>query len=135
MSSWNAGVIEEFRASGGKVGGVHEGAPLLLLHHTGAKTGVERVTPVMYQAVGTSFAIFASKGGADHHPAWFHNLNANPETKVEVGDQMISVGARVLEGDEREEIWEAQKRDWPQFAQYERKTARKEIPVILLERI
>ena len=89
MSDWNAGIIDEFRANDGRVGGMFEGAPLLLLHHVGARTGTERVSPLMYQATNGSYAIFASKAGADTNPDWFHNLVANPETWVEIGENNI----------------------------------------------
>jgi len=133
MSDWNAGIINEFRANEGRVGGMFEGAPLLLLHHTGAKTGTERVTPLMYQPVDGAYAVFASKAGADTNPDWFHNLMANPEAKVELGTATAPVHARRAEGDEHDRIWKQQKRDWPQFAEYERQTARDIIPVIVLE--
>ena len=78
MSDFNRRVVDEFRANGGRVGGMFEGAPLLLLHHVGARTGTQRVAPLMYQAVDGGYAIFASKAGADTNPAWLHNLTANP---------------------------------------------------------
>ena len=134
MSDWNAAIIEEFRANDGKVGGVFEGAPLLLLHHTGAKTRVARVSPLMYQGVDGGYAVFASKGGADTNPDWFYNIKANPETKVEVGTERVAVVARIVEGEERDHIWSKQKQDWPQFAEYERTTTRDVIPVVVLER-
>lgn len=134
MSDWNTGIVEEFRANGGNVGGIFEGAPLLVLHHTGAKTNVERVSPLLYQTVDGGYAVFASKGGADSNPDWFHNLKANPETKVEVGTERVAVLARIADGEEHDRIWSKQKRDWPQFAEYERKTARDIIPVVVLER-
>ena len=132
MSDWNSGIIDEFRRNDGRVGGVFEGAPLLLLHHTGAKTGTERVSPLMYRAVNGSYAVFASKGGAHTNPDWFHNLVANPDTKVEVGEETIGVTARVATGEERDDIWSRQKREWPTFGQYERMTSR-EIPVVVLD--
>ena len=135
MSDWNSGIIDEFRANHGKVGGMFEGAPLLLLHHTGARSGTERVTPLMYQAVEAGYAVFASKAGADTNPDWFHNLNANPATNVEIGAGVVAVWARVAEGDERDAIWTRQKAGWPQFAEYEQKTARDVIPVIVLDRV
>ena len=132
---WNRKTIEEFRANGGKVGGVFARAPLLLLHHVGARTGTPRVSPLMYQAVSGGYAVFASKGGADTNPDWFHNLKANPETKIEVGDELVAVVARVADGDEHDRIWTKQTEEWPQFAVYERKTAREVIPVVVLEAI
>ncbi len=133
MSDWNTTIIDEFRANEGRVGGMFEGAPLLLLHHTGARTGTERVTPLMYQAVDGGYAIFASKAGADTNPDWFHNITANPETQVEIGTETESVVARRAGGDEHDRIWEQQKSSWPQFAEYEQKTSRDVIPVIVLE--
>lgn len=134
MSEFNADITEEFRANGGKVGGMFEGAPLLLLHHVGARTGTERVGPLMYQTVDGGYAVFASAAGADNDPDWFYNLKANPETKVEVGTETVAVKARVAQGDEHDRIWNSQKQAWPQFAGYESKTARDVIPVIVLER-
>ena len=135
MSDWNAGIIDEFRENEGRVGGMFEGAPLLLLHHVGARTETERVSPLMYQAVNEDFAIFASKAGADTNPDWFHNLMANPQTKVEVGVDTKTVLARLAEGEEHDRIWEQQKQAWPQFAEYERTTSRDVIPVVVLERV
>lgn len=133
MSDWNNGIIDEFKANDGEVGGIFEGKPLLLLHHRGAKTGEERVSPLMYQDVNGSYAVFASKGGADTNPGWYHNLRANPDVTIEVGTDEIDVTARVAEGDEYSEIWERQKREFPQFAGYEERTSRERIPVILLD--
>ena len=131
-NDWNQQIIEEFRENDGKVGGMFEGAPLLLLHHTGAKTGTKRVAPLMYQQVDGGYGIFASKAGAPTNPDWYHNVVANPQVSVEVGSETLAATARVLEGDEREKVWSQQKSDWPQFAEYEEKTDR-EIPVIVLE--
>ena len=128
---WNAGIIKEFRENGGKVGGQFEGAPLLILHSTGAKTGQERVNPIMYQAVGDGYAVFASKAGAPTNPDWYHNLVAHPEATVEVGTDTVNVTARVTDDDEREPIWSKQKVDYPGFAEYEEKTSRT-IPVVIL---
>ncbi len=133
MNDWNEKVITEFRANGGKVGGDFEGAPLLLLHSTGAKSGQERVNPIMYQAVGDGFAIFASKAGADTHPDWYFNLKAHPEARIEVGADEIDVMARILDAQPRESIWQEQKARYPGFADYEAKTERV-IPVLMLER-
>jgi deazaflavin-dependent oxidoreductase (nitroreductase family) len=132
MSDWNARVVEEFRANAGRVGGPFEGRPLLLLHTTGARSGEARIAPLMYQQVGEAYAIFASKGGAKTNPDWYHNLLAHPAATIEVGSETIDVTARIVAGPERNPIWEKQKRDFPFFADYERKT-RRTIPVILLE--
>ena len=132
MNDWNRNVIEEFRTNDGVVGGMFEGATLLLLHHTGAKSGTERVNPLVYLRDGDTYVIFASKAGAPNSPDWYHNLRANPDTTIEVGSESIPVKARVAEGDERERLWSAQKEIAPQFAEYETKTDRV-IPVVVLE--
>jgi deazaflavin-dependent oxidoreductase (nitroreductase family) len=135
MDDFNAKIIEEFRANAGKVGGPFDGAPMVLVHHRGAKTGAERVTPLVCQPVGDSLAIFASFGGAPTDPAWYRNLMAHPETTVEFGTETLNVRARRLEGPERDEIWAKQKSLMPGFAEYEEKTTGiREIPVVLLEK-
>ncbi len=134
VNNWNDGIIADFRQNEGRVGGPFEGRPLLLLHHFGARTGVERVNPLAYQQVGEAWAVFGSKGGAPTNPDWYHNLTANPRARVEVGTETFDVVARVLEGEERERIWGEQKRLMPGFADYETRTARP-IPVVLLERV
>jgi len=137
MSDWNDKVIAEFRDNGGKVGGNFAGAPLLLLHTIGAKSGETRVNPMMYQAVDGGWAVFASYAGLDVNPAWFHNLKAHPDVEIEVGTEgeveTIEVHAKVLTADEREPVWAEQKRRYPGFAEYEQKTDRV-IPVVLLTR-
>jgi deazaflavin-dependent oxidoreductase (nitroreductase family) len=134
MNDWNAKIIDEFRANAGKVGGPFEGAPMILLHTVGAKSGEERVHPVVFQPVGDAMAVFASKGGAPTNPAWYHNIVANPRFTVEVGTDTFEVQARVAEGEERDRIWERQKQQNPGFAEYEQKTTR-QIPVVILERV
>lgn len=135
MSDWNQQIIEEFRANDGRVGGNFEGRTLLLLHHTGAKSGTEYINPLAYQRLSdNSVAIFASKGGAPTHPDWFHNVVANPDVTVEIGTETFAAHARVAEGAEREAIWAQQKIDWPGFAEYEEQTRGiREIPVVVLE--
>ncbi|HEY4376195.1 MAG TPA: nitroreductase family deazaflavin-dependent oxidoreductase [Acidimicrobiales bacterium] len=132
MSDFNQQIIDEFRANGGKVGGNFEGAPLLILHSTGAKSGAERLAPVMYRPVDGAFAIFASKAGAPDNPDWYHNLLAHPEATIEVGTATVPVTARVAEGVERDAIWTGQKADYPGFAEYEAATDRI-IPVVVLD--
>jgi deazaflavin-dependent oxidoreductase (nitroreductase family) len=131
-NDWNAKIIEEFRANAGKVGGPFEGAPLLLLHTTGAKSGRGHVTPMMYRSVDGGYAVFASKGGAPTNPDWYHNLVANPAVQAEIGTQTMRLTARVAGDAEREPIWSAQKQDYPGFEEYEEKTSR-QIPVVILE--
>jgi deazaflavin-dependent oxidoreductase (nitroreductase family) len=113
------------------VGGQFEGAPLLLLHSRGAKSGAARINPMTYQYLGGSYAVFASYAGAPTNPAWYHNLLANPNVEVEIGGKTIPVTARVTKGAERDRIWAQQKRDYPGFADYESKTERT-IPVVVL---
>ncbi len=132
MSDFNNKVIEEFRANDGQVGGPFEGAPVLLLTSTGAKSGEQRTTPVMYLPDGDRFVIFASKAGADTHPAWYHNLVANPAATVEVGSDTVEAEAVVTEGEERERLFRKQAELYPQFADYESKTSRV-IPVVALQ--
>ena len=133
LNDWNQQVIEEFRANDGKVSGQFEGAPMLLLHHTGRRSGSDRVNPMMYQQVGDAWAVFASKAGADTHPDWYRNVLAAPDTRIEVGADTVDVRARDLPRAERDPIWETQKQRYPGFAGYEEKTDRL-IPVVLLER-
>jgi deazaflavin-dependent oxidoreductase (nitroreductase family) len=129
----NTRITREFREHGGKVGGPFANATIILLHTTGAKTGQERVAPLVAQPLaGGRYAIFASKGGAPAHPDWYHNLRANPQVTYEVGTRTVRATARVTTGEERERIWSKQKRDRPNFAEYETKTTR-QIPVIVLE--
>ncbi|GAB1641283.1 nitroreductase family deazaflavin-dependent oxidoreductase [Krasilnikovia sp. MM14-A1259] len=132
MSDWNEKIVEEFRANGGQVGGQFAGAPLLLLHTVGAKTGRPRVNPMMYQKVDSGYAVFASKAGAPTNPDWYFNLLAHPQVQAEIGVDKLALVARVAEGDERERIWSAQKTTYPGFADYEQKTTR-QIPVVVLE--
>ena len=133
MNDFNQAVIEEFRANEGRVGGPFEGAPVLLLTSTGARSGEQRTTPVVYLRDGDRMVIFASKGGAPTNPAWYHNLRANPAATVEVGNETTGVNAVVTEGEERERLFNRQAELFPQFADYARKTTR-EIPVVALER-
>ncbi|MDO9454640.1 nitroreductase family deazaflavin-dependent oxidoreductase [Nocardioides sp.] len=133
MSDFNEQVKAEFRANHGKVGGPFEGAPLLILHTTGARSGAEREHPMMYRADGERWLVFASKAGAPDNPAWFHNLKAHPEASIEVGDDTIDVVAEELTGDERTERYAEQAADYPGFADYQTKTDRV-IPVVALSR-
>jgi len=128
----NARIIEEFRANAGKVGGPFERVPLLLLHTTGAKTGLPRTNPLAYLPDGDRFVVIASKGGAPSNPDWFHNLIAHPNVTVEVGTQTIPARAVVVTGPERNELYARQAERLPAFADYERRTKRR-IPVIVLE--
>ena len=131
MSDWNEKIIAEFRANEGRVGGNFEGAPLLLLHSTGARTGKERVNPMMYQAVGDSFAVFASKAGADTNPDWFHNLKANPDVTFGGVPMRATV---ITDGAERRRLWDLADRVFAPYATYRREAAKadREIPIVQL---
>jgi deazaflavin-dependent oxidoreductase (nitroreductase family) len=133
VDDFNAKIIEEFRANSGKVGGNFDGAPLLLLHTKGAKTGAERINPVVYLAEGDRLYVFASKAGAPTNPDWFHNLVADPNITVEVGGETVDVVATVVEGAERDRLYHEQASRMPGFADYEAATDRA-IPVVALDR-
>ena len=132
-NDFNTGIIEEFRTHHGIVGGPYEGKPVLLLTHTGARSGMVRTNPLMYLRDGDRYVIFASKGGAPRNPAWYHNLKAHPRVRVEVGDETFEAEADEVTGAERDDLYARQAERWPQFAEYQEKTDRR-IPVIALER-
>ncbi len=134
VNDWNANIIAEFRANEGKVGGQFEGAPVLLLHTTGAKTGKERVNPMMYLDHEGKRYIFASYAGAPTHPDWYHNLVASPRVKVEVGTETYEATAMSVALHHRDRVYLVQATRYPGFAEYELKTTRK-IPVVELTRI
>ncbi len=132
-NDWNTKIIDEFRANEGRVGGQFEGAPLLLLHTTGAKSGQERVNPMMYLLEDGTIHVFASKAGAPTNPDWFHNVVAHPEVRVELGTETFDATASVLPEDERARVYARQAELYPGFADYQSKTTRR-IPVVALER-
>lgn len=129
----NDAVITEFRESGGKAGGVFEGKPLVLVHHTGAKSGIKRIAPLVPLLDDGRIYVFASKGGADTHPDWYRNLVAHPDITVELGTETFAATARVLDGDEHAAVYAKQVAAEPQFGEYQRKTERL-IPVVELVR-
>ena len=130
----NQGIINEFRANAGKVGGPFSGATLLLLHTVGAKSGQERINPVACFADGERFVIFASKAGAPTHPDWYHNVVANPLVTVEVGTEKFQAQAAVVPEPERTNIYNPMIKVMPGFAEYQQKTTRV-IPVITITRV
>jgi deazaflavin-dependent oxidoreductase (nitroreductase family) len=130
----NKQVIEEYRANGGKVGGYFANMPLLLLTMKGAKSGQHRTTPVAYTRDGDRYVIIASKGGADTHPDWYHNLTKHPQVTLEVGTEKFEARASEAHEPERSRLYAAQAMLMPGFAEYEKKTKRK-IPVFVLERV
>jgi deazaflavin-dependent oxidoreductase (nitroreductase family) len=129
----NLPIIEEFRANGGKVGGMHEDMTLLLLHHVGAKSGTEYLTPLTYLPHGERWAVFAANGGRPAHPGWYHNLLANSAAVIEVGTATHRVTARIAQGDEREALCTLQRKESPLLGNFERATDRV-IPVVVFER-
>jgi deazaflavin-dependent oxidoreductase (nitroreductase family) len=131
VNDFNAGIISEFRANGGKVGGPFEGAPLLLLTTTGARSGATRVNPLAYLPDGDRMLVFASKGGAPTNPDWYHNVRAHPDVTVEVGGQTKRMRAVELTGAERDRLFAEQAKRMPGFADYQANTTRV-IPVIAL---
>ncbi len=133
VRDWNAKIIEEFRANEGRVGGPFEGSPVLLLHTTGAKSGRERVNPMMYLDLDGQRYVFASKAGADTNPDWYHNLVAHPTVSVEVGTETYKAVATPVTGDDRDRIFSEQARRYAGFAEYAEKTTRV-IPVVELRR-
>jgi deazaflavin-dependent oxidoreductase (nitroreductase family) len=133
MTNWNEGIIQEFRANAGKVGGRFAGRTLLLLHHLGVKSGEERVSPVAYVRDGERLIIIASKGGAPTNPAWYYNLKAHPDVTVEIGTETYRAHATpVTEEPKRSQLYAKMVAVFPGFADYETKTTRK-IPVVVLD--
>ena len=134
MKAFNASLIEEFRANGGKVGGRFAGRPVMLLTTTGAKSGRKFTLPLVYLDVDGRMLIFASKGGSPKHPDWYHNLVANPTVTVEVGTDTYEATAVVIAGEERDRLFAKQVEAAPAFGEYQEKTTRI-IPVVELTRI
>src|SRR6266567_196615 len=135
---WNAKTIAEFRANEGRVGGNFEGAPMVLVHHRGRKSGREHVTPMMYLPHDTEpdiIYVFATKAGAPTNPDWYHNLTAAGDGSVERGTETYKVTVRELAGAERDRVYAEQARRYPGFAEYARQTAGvRTIPVLELRR-
>ncbi|MGV0718332.1 nitroreductase family deazaflavin-dependent oxidoreductase [Mycolicibacterium sp. XJ662] len=138
MSDWNTQIINEFRANEGRVGGNFEGAPMVLIHHTGRKTGKQNVTPTMYLPDDDdpdTIYVFASKAGAPTHPAWYYNLTSAGTARVEVGTETYDVSVTEISGADRDRIYGEQARRYPGFGEYEQKTAGiRTIPVLALKR-
>ena len=130
-NDFNERNIAEFRANHGRVGGQFEGAPLVVLHTVGARSGEPRINIMMYLADGDRYLVFGSKAGANDNPAWYWNLKANPDARIEVGDDIVDVHATELQGAERDEKYALQAQRYPGFAEYQRNTSRT-IPVLAL---
>jgi deazaflavin-dependent oxidoreductase (nitroreductase family) len=135
VNAFNVKLIEDFRANNGTVTfGPFAGGPLVLVHHVGAKSGTERVSPLVYTLDGDDVIIIASKGGAPENPAWYHNLRANPQTTIELGADTIEVTAEPLtEGPERERLFKQMADQFENFWEYQKNTDRL-IPVVVLHR-
>ncbi|MEJ3656294.1 nitroreductase/quinone reductase family protein [Actinomycetes bacterium KLBMP 9759] len=135
-NDWNQKIIDEFRANKGQVGGMFEGAPMILIHHVGAKSGTTRVTPLVHfpEEDGRT-VIVASAGGAPSHPSWYHNITANPEFEVEIGDETSTVRSEEIpSGPEYDAVWQRVVTERPGFAEYKEKTSRV-IPLLRLTRV
>src|SRR5215203_24814 len=133
-NEFNRKLIEEYRENGGKVSGMFAGAPLLLLTTTGARSGQRRVAPLAYTTDNDRLVVIASKGGAPTHPDWFYNVRSNPDVKVELGAETFPARATILQGAERQRLFDQMAAQMPNFAEYQRNTTR-QIPVIVLERV
>jgi deazaflavin-dependent oxidoreductase (nitroreductase family) len=134
MNEFNRKVIDEFRSNNGQVGGQFKGMPIMLLTTTGAKTGKSFTKPLAYTTDGNRIVLIASFAGSPHHPAWFVNLEKNPDVTVEIGNDRYQARAIVATGAERQRLFDAQAAKMPIFNDYQKKTSR-EIPVVVLERI
>jgi deazaflavin-dependent oxidoreductase (nitroreductase family) len=132
MDDWNAAIIDEFRANEGRVGGRFEGGNMLLLHHEGARSGIERVSPLAYFPDGDRKIIVGSAGGGPKNPDWFYNLRVHPHITVEIGTVTVPVVATELTGDEYTEMWERVTKAMPGFAEYQKQTTRR-IPLVALQ--
>jgi deazaflavin-dependent oxidoreductase (nitroreductase family) len=131
---YNSKIIEEFRANQGRVGGIWAGTPMILIHHVGARSAIERVTPLgCFPQQDGGFVITASSGGSPAHPGWYHNLKANPTITVEVGAQTFTVLARELDDAARAELWPTLVAEHPDLGKHQARTTR-QIPVFLLTR-
>lgn len=133
-NDFNTQVINEFRANEGKVGGMFEGAPMILITTTGAKSGQPRVAPLVYTKDGDRYVIIASKGGAPTNPDWYYNIAANPEITVEVGTESFPGHAEIAPEPERTRLFDAQAALMPGFRDYQNNTDRI-IPVVTITRV
>jgi deazaflavin-dependent oxidoreductase (nitroreductase family) len=135
VTDFNADIIREFRSSGGAVGGPLEGIPLVLITHRGAKTGAVRTTPVRYYRDGDRLIVFASNMGAAVHPAWFHNIVANPQVTAEVGDERYEANATVLQGNARDDMWSRLVAELPFLVEHQQRAGSRQIPLVALTRV
>ena len=132
---YNSKIIEEFRANGGRVGGPWAGTPMILIHHIGARSGIERVSPLgCFPRADGRFAIAASSGGSPTHPDWYYNLRAHPKIKAEVGGQTFTALAEELDGTARAGLWPQLVAEAPSLGEFQARTTR-QIPVFMLTRL
>jgi deazaflavin-dependent oxidoreductase (nitroreductase family) len=125
--------VRVYRQTGGQRGYHWRGTTILLLSTTGRQSGQERTTPLIHRTDGDRWVVVASKGGAPEHPAWYRNLQANPEAEIQVKEERIPVRAHAAEGEERQRLWKHMTEVWPAYDEYQAKTDR-QIPVVVLER-
>ena len=125
--------VRRYRETNGQEGHDWQGTHTLILTTTGRKTGQERSTPLIYGRTGDAYLVIASQGGADHHPAWYLNLEADPEAEIQVKADRFKVRARTATADEKPGLWSTMASQWPRYDDYQRKTDR-DIPVVVLER-
>jgi deazaflavin-dependent oxidoreductase (nitroreductase family) len=132
---YNTKIIEEFRANGGRVGGPWAGTPMILIHHIGARSGIEHVSPLgCFPHADGRWAIVASNGGSPTHPDWYYNLKASPKIKAEVGTQAFTVVADELDGTARARLWPELVAEAPSVGEFQARTMR-QIPVFMLTRL
>ena len=125
--------VRQYEATGGKVGHEWNGTSVLILHHSGRKTGETRKAPLIYGRDGDEYVIVASKGGAADHPGWYNNLVAHPDTTIQVWDELIAVSAHTASAEEKRRLWPTMTAAWPAYDSYQQKTER-DIPLVILRR-
>jgi deazaflavin-dependent oxidoreductase (nitroreductase family) len=126
--------VRKYRETNGATGYMWNTAPILLLTTKGRRSGQPRTTPLIFVRDGDNYAIVASKGGAPEHPDWYQNLMAEPQVGLQVKGDIFRARARTAQGPERQRIWAAAAKTWPQYDDYQTRTSR-EIPVVVLERL
>ena len=124
--------VRQYEATAGRVGHDWNGTSCLILHTVGRKSGETRKFPLIYARDGADYVIVASKGGAPEHPGWYENLLAHPDARIQVWGDLIAVTARTATAQEKRRVWPTMTAQWPDYDEYQRKTAR-EIPVVLLQ--
>ena len=134
LPQWIADHLKQYLETDGREGHIWNGVPTLLLTTTGAKSGEPLQLPLIYGKDGDNYLVVASKGGAPEHPAWYHNLDANPDVAVQVEADKFNARARTATADEKPRLWETMAKIFPNYVEYQQKTTR-DIPVVVLERV